>query len=114
VVTPVDSSFILILQVNPRFYKSRGHYILSDVKLYRIQSGEGLYCPARKETDGVAQAALRLTDTAGRSKTRRDDAIKIGISIITFNYREGGKTITIEDVTSSDMDLAGAPDMAPL
>jgi site-specific DNA recombinase len=29
--------------------------------------------------------------------------------VITFNYREGGKTITLEDVTSSDMDLAGAP-----
>jgi len=53
----------------------------TDVKLYRIQSGEGLYCPARKEADGVAKAALRLTDTAGQSKTWRDDAIKIGISI---------------------------------
>ncbi|MGI6725521.1 MAG: recombinase family protein [Christensenellales bacterium] len=29
--------------------------------------------------------------------------------VITFNYREGGKTITLGDVTSSDMDLAGAP-----
>ena len=29
--------------------------------------------------------------------------------VITFNYREGGKTITLEDVTSSDIELAGAP-----
>jgi len=33
--------------------------------------------------------------------------------VITFNYREGGKTITLEDVTSSDMDLAGAPTAGP-
>jgi len=31
--------------------------------------------------------ALRLTDTAGRSKTRRDDAIKIGISIRTHHHK---------------------------
>ncbi len=37
----------------------------ADVKLVCIQSGEGLYCPARKETDGIALATLRLTDTAG-------------------------------------------------
>jgi DNA invertase Pin-like site-specific DNA recombinase len=29
--------------------------------------------------------------------------------VITFNYKESGKTITLEDVTSSDMELAGAP-----
>ena len=29
--------------------------------------------------------------------------------VITFNYSEGGKTITHEDVTSSGMDLAGEP-----
>ena len=29
--------------------------------------------------------------------------------VITFNHREGGKTITPEDVTSSDMYLAGTP-----
>ena len=29
--------------------------------------------------------------------------------VITFNYREGEKTITPEDVTSSDIELAGAP-----
>ena len=57
----------------------------TDVKLYCIQSGEGFYCLARNETDGVALATLRLTDTAGRSKTRRDDAIKIGIGIKCLN-----------------------------
>ncbi|MGI6743032.1 MAG: hypothetical protein ACOX4O_05125 [Eubacteriales bacterium] len=30
--------------------------------------------------------------------------------VITYNYREGGKTITLEDITSSDMDLTGAPE----
>lgn len=30
-------------------------------------------------------------------------------AVITFNYKEGGKTITLEDITSSDMELAGAP-----
>ncbi|HUM60882.1 MAG TPA: hypothetical protein PLA31_05505, partial [Clostridia bacterium] len=32
------------LQVNPRFYKSRGHYILSDSKLYCIVA-PGLLSP---------------------------------------------------------------------
>ncbi|HOQ62506.1 MAG TPA: hypothetical protein PKZ39_00870, partial [Clostridia bacterium] len=39
----------------------------ADVKPVCIQSGEGFCWPARKETDGVAKAASRLTDTAGRS-----------------------------------------------
>ncbi len=33
--------------------------------------------------------------------------------VITFNYREGGKTITLDDITSSDMDLVGAAEPAP-
>ena len=45
---------------------SQNFKINTDVKLDCIQSGESFYRSARKETEGVAFATLRLTDTAGR------------------------------------------------
>ncbi len=29
--------------------------------------------------------------------------------VITFNFKDGEKTITLQDITSSDIDLSGAP-----
>jgi len=43
VVIPVDSNSILILQVNPRFYKSRGHYILSYLSLKQRVDCSGFF-----------------------------------------------------------------------
>jgi len=38
----------------------------TDVLPVCIQSGVGFYCPARKETEGVAKAVLKETGTAER------------------------------------------------
>jgi hypothetical protein len=38
----------------------------TDVMPVCIQSGVGFYCPARKETEGVAKAVLKETGTAER------------------------------------------------
>lgn len=40
--------------------------IYTDIKLYCIQSSKSFYRSARKKTEGVALATLKLTDIAGR------------------------------------------------
>jgi hypothetical protein len=47
-----------------------------------VQSAERFWLSARKKAEGVALATLRFSDDVESQKIQRDDAWKIGISII--------------------------------
>ena len=47
-----------------------------------------------------------LVDTFINAIFLYDDKI-----VITFNFKDGDKTVTLQDITSSDLDLSGAPIM---